>query len=167
MRRAVRTVASFHCAPLILRTRPDRIAATNTPVPAADSQLMVKRAASGLAPGSTTGGVRCTRLCSAGMSHAGSESVPVNGEPSNVVLKVTAENKAFRYFFHSGMPHTAQQMIRIAQGIHAYTVSPTLYLYFHVVLSVVAVAVDCPAFAIASRSDFNRKRVLGCHTKRR
>src|SRR5450759_2383285 len=46
-------------------------------------------------------------------------------------------------------------------------VSATLYGYSQVLLSVVAVAVDFPACASASRSDFSRKRVFGCQTKRR
>src|SRR2546427_6198201 len=96
MRRAVRTMASFHWAALSLRNRPDRSAATNTPVPAADSQLMTKRAASGLAFGGATGGMRWTRLCRAGISHAGRESVPENVEPRSVVLKVTPEKRLFR-----------------------------------------------------------------------
>src|SRR2546426_584351 len=58
MRRAVRTMVSFHWAALSMSTIPDRSAATNTPVPAADSQLMTKRAASGLAPKGATGGFR-------------------------------------------------------------------------------------------------------------
>src|SRR5450756_2233163 len=91
MRRPVRTTASFHCVALKLRTKPDSTAAANTPVPAADSQLMTKRAASGLAPARAIGGVRCTRLGSAGISHAGKDSVPLNGEPRSVVLNVTPE----------------------------------------------------------------------------
>src|SRR5229473_6571418 len=116
MRRAVRATASFHWAALSLRTRPDRSAATNTPVPAADSQLMEKRAASGLAVAPTTGGMRCTMLCSPGMSHTGRESVPANVEPRRVVLKATPDKTLLRYVFQAGIPQTAQQTIRIAQG---------------------------------------------------
>ena len=65
-------------------------------MPAADSQLIANRAASGLALTGATGGIRCTRLCSDGMSHTGSDSVPPNVEPSSVVLNVTPENRLFR-----------------------------------------------------------------------
>src|SRR6266568_2667254 len=99
MRCSVREVASFHCAAFILRTRPERIAATNTPVPAADSQLMTKRAVSGFALAGATGGMRCTMLCSAGMSHAGREGAPENLEWRSVVLKVMLEKRPFRKSF--------------------------------------------------------------------
>src|SRR5437016_9127160 len=119
MRCSVWPNASFHCAALSLRTRPDKIAATNTPVPAADNQLIVNRAASGLALIGATGGIRCTRLCNVGMSQTGSESVPAKGDPSNVVAKVAPEKRLFRYFLKSGMPQSAQHRIRITHGIHA------------------------------------------------
>src|SRR5439155_4647893 len=67
-------------------------------VPAAESQLMVNRAASGLALIGATGGMRCTRLCKAGMSQTGSESVPVNGEPSSVEANLMPEKRLLRYF---------------------------------------------------------------------
>ncbi len=51
-----------------------RSAATNTPVPAADSQLIVNFAASGFASGLTTGGVRWTLLWRSGISQAGTRS---------------------------------------------------------------------------------------------
>src|SRR5215471_4975713 len=82
IRRAVRDIASRHCAADSLRYSPDRSAATKTPVPAADSQLIVNLAASGFASGLTTGGVRWTLLWRSGISHAGSDSVPLNGDPS-------------------------------------------------------------------------------------
>src|ERR1700681_585160 len=167
MRCKVRTKESFHCTALSLRTNPDRMAATNTPVPAADSQLMTNFAASGLALMGATGGIRCTRLFNDGMSQTGSERVPTNGEPSSVVVKVTPEKRLFRYFLKSGKPQIAQQRISITHGSHAYTVSAVVYLYFHSVLSVVAVAVLLPALANASRSDLSMKRVFGCQTKRR
>src|ERR1700687_4159797 len=128
---------------------------------------MVNLAASGLALIGATGGIRCTKLCKDGMSHTGSESVPANGEPRSVVAKVTPEKRLFRYFLNSGMPQRAQQRIRITHGNHAKIVSLAVYEYFHSVLSVVAVAVLLPALASASRSDFRRKRVFGCQTKRR
>src|SRR6266550_8794181 len=140
MRRSVWTRASFHCAPVNLSTKPDKIAATKTPVPAADNQLMVNRATSGFALIGATGGIRCTRLCSVGMSHTGSESVPAKGEPRSVVAKVTPEKTLFRYFLNSGIPQRAQQRIRITHGNHAKIVSLAVYEYFHSVLSVVAVA---------------------------
>src|SRR2546425_4579374 len=123
MRCSVWPNASFHCAAVSLRTRPDKVAATNTPVPAADNQLMVNRAASGLALIGATGGIRCTRLCNVGMSQTGSESVPAKGEPRSVVAKVMPEKRLLRYFLNSGMPQTAQQRISITHGNHAYTVS--------------------------------------------
>ena len=113
------TNASFHCVAFSLSTRPERIAATNTPVPAADSQLIANRAASGLALTGATGGMRCTRLCSDGMSHTGSDSVPPNVEPSSVVVNLMPENRSFRNFLNSGMPHSAQQTIRITHGSQA------------------------------------------------
>src|SRR6266545_4909554 len=102
IRRRVRAVASLHCARFILRTRPDSTAATNTPVPAAESQLIVKRAASGFALGAATGGIRCTRLCRAGISQPGSESVPLNLEPRSVVLILMSEKRPLRYAFQVG-----------------------------------------------------------------
>src|ERR1039458_955065 len=99
------------------------------------------------------------------MSQPGSESVPVNGEPRSVVLIFTFEKTLFRVVFHVGIPQMPQQRIRIIQGSQAYAVWPTVYLYFHV-SGGAAPAVAAFAFA-ASRSDFNRKRVLGCQTKRR
>ena len=44
---------------------------------------------------------------------------------------------------------------------------PTLYLYFHSLVSLVAVSALLPAAVSASRSERSRKRVFGCHTKRR
>ena len=70
-------------------------------------------------PIGATGGIRCTRLCSAGMSHTGSESVPAKGEPSSVVAKVAPENRLFMYFLKSGVPQSAQHRIRITHGSHA------------------------------------------------
>src|SRR5215472_17517342 len=125
MRRAVRRTASFHWAALIPRTRPDSSAATKTPVPAADSQLMTKRAASGLAFGGATGGMRWTRLCRAGMSHAGRESVPESVESRNVVLNVTPEKTLFMKVLNFGkgggplLPQSTQQRIKIAHGSQA------------------------------------------------
>ncbi len=58
MRRAVRAIASFHCAAVNPRNSADRSAATKTPVPAVDNQLIVNVAASGFASGLATGGVR-------------------------------------------------------------------------------------------------------------
>src|ERR1041385_5066400 len=55
MRRAVAAMAVVHCFAVSRSIRPEISAATNTPVPAADSQLSVKRAASGFAPGGATG----------------------------------------------------------------------------------------------------------------
>src|ERR1700693_2321299 len=104
MRCKVRMKESFHCTAFSLRTNPDRSAATNTPVPAADSQLMTNFAASGLALIGATGGIRCTRLFNDGMSQTGSESVPANGEPRSVVAKVTPEKRPFRYFLKDGQP---------------------------------------------------------------
>src|SRR3954465_6219283 len=49
MRRIVCTNTFLHWAAESLSTSPEMSAATNTPVPAADSQLIVKRAAAGLA----------------------------------------------------------------------------------------------------------------------
>ncbi len=68
----------------------------NTPVPAAESQLIANTAASGLAFTGATGGMRWTRLWSAGICQAGRESEPANVEPKRVVLKVTPENRSFR-----------------------------------------------------------------------
>src|SRR5512140_2958217 len=129
-------------APVKVRPRisPDNSAATNTPVPAADSQLIANFAASGLALIGATGGMRCTMLFRSGMSQTGSDSVPWNGEPSSVVLNVIAENRLFSQTLKPGTPHSAQQAIRITHGIQAWMVSPTLYLYFHSLLSLVAVA---------------------------
>ncbi len=92
----MRPTASFHCAPVSFNTRPVNRAATNTPVPDADNQLMVKRATSGFAPGGATGGMRCTKPWSAGMSQTGRESEPPKFEPNSVVVNETPENKLFR-----------------------------------------------------------------------
>ena len=124
----VRTNTLFHCAGESRSTSPEMSAATNTPVPAADSQLMVKRAASGLAFTAATGGMRCTRLCRAGISHAGSDSVPAKGEPSSVVLNLNPEKRLLRNALNSGMPQSAQHRMRMIHGIHARSVSPTPYL---------------------------------------
>src|ERR1039457_3439821 len=122
MRRSVRTVASPHWAALIFRTKPVRIAARKTPVPAADSQLMAKTAPSGLAFAATTGGMRCTRLCNAGICQAGSERVPPNFEPSSIALIFTLAKSVLRWTFQVGMPQMAQQAIKMVHGIQAYTV---------------------------------------------
>src|SRR4051794_39891876 len=118
----------FHCVAESLRTSPEMSAATNTPVPAADSQLIVKRAASGFAFTGATGGIRCTRLCRAGMSHAGSDSVPPKGEPRSVVLNLMPEKRLLRNALNSGIPQSAQHRIRMIHGVHARIVSPTPYL---------------------------------------
>jgi len=52
-------------------------------------------------------------------------------------------------------------------GSHAHSVCFAVYEYFHSDWSFVVVAVFLPALASSSRSDFSRKRVFGCHTKRR
>src|ERR1700693_6606625 len=122
IRRAVRPTASPHWRPLTRSTSRESRAATNTPVPAADSQLIVKRAASGFASGLTTGGVRWTLLWSAGMSHAGRESVPLNGDPRSVVSILTVWNTLFSFVFQVGIPQRPQQRIRIAHGGQAYAV---------------------------------------------
>src|ERR1700682_2311911 len=119
IRRMVSMKASFHCVGFSLSTRPERSAATKTPVPAVDNQLIVNRAASAFAFTGATGGIRCTRLCSAGMSQTGSDSEPLNVEPSSVVVNVIPENRLLRDFLNSGTPHSAQQAIRITHGIHA------------------------------------------------
>src|ERR1051325_4983408 len=127
MRFSVREVASRHCAALSFRTMPVSIAATKTPVPAAESQLMANTAASGLAVTGATGGMRCTRLCSAGICQVGNDRVPPRAEPSSVVLIFTPLNRVFKYAFHLGIPQMAQHAIRIVHGIHAYTVWRTEY----------------------------------------
>src|SRR5262249_11307016 len=130
MRAIVRANASRHCAADSRSTRPESSAATNTPVPAADSQLMVKRATSGLALAGATGGMRWTRLCREGISHAGSDSVPAKAPPRSRVLNLTEENRLLSDFLNSGSPQIAQQAMRIAHGNQAWSVSPTVYLYF-------------------------------------
>src|SRR5664279_3149207 len=98
------------------------------------------------------------------MSQPGSDSVPVKGEPRSVVLIFTFEKTLFRVVFHLGMPQIPQQTIRSVQGSQAYAVWPTVYLYFQVSGG----ATPAAAFAVAvARSDFSRKRVFGCQTKRR
>src|SRR5882672_560608 len=159
--------ASFHCAAFSRRTSPDSSAAMKTPVPAAESQLIVKRAASAFALGAATGGIRCTMLCSDGISHTGRDKVPPKVEPNSVVLNVTPEKSVFMYFLKSGQPHSAQHRMRMTHGNHAWAVSLTLYLYFHSDASAVTVAALLPAFASASRSDLSKNRVFGCQTKRR
>src|SRR5664279_5184713 len=122
MRRRVRVVASIHWAALNFRVKPVSRAATKTPVPAAENQLMLKTAPSGLAFGSATGGMRCTRLCNAGICHVGSERVPANFEPSSVVLIFTLARRVLRWAFQVGMPQMAQQRIKMVHGNQAYTV---------------------------------------------
>src|ERR1044071_1606426 len=158
MRRSVCENACFHCARVSPSTKPEMIAATNTPVPTADTQLSVNCAPSGLAFGAATGGMRCTRLCSPGMSHLGADSVPVNFEPNSVVSNLTVPNRSLSQAFLS--PHTRQGAIRIAHGSQAWMVSPSLYLYFHS-------AGTSVALAPASRSERSRKRCLGCQIQRR
>src|ERR1039457_2829268 len=98
------------------------------------------------------------------MSQPGSDSVPVKGEPRSVVLIFTSEKRLFKVVFHFGMPQIPQQRIRSVQGSQAYAVWPTVYLYFQTS----AGAAPAAPFAFASsRSDFSRKRVFGCQTKRR
>src|SRR4249920_475138 len=122
--------AAFHCAAFSFNANPERTAATNTPVPAAESQLIVNRAASGFALMGAIGGIRCTRLCSAGISQTGSESVPPNVDPSSVVVNLMSAKMLFKYFLNSGTPHMAQQRMRMAHGSHAYIVCLAVYLYF-------------------------------------
>src|SRR5437870_8978773 len=134
MRRAVRTNASLHCAAVRRSASPERIAATNTPVPAVDNQFKVNLAASGFASALATGGIRCTRLCSEGMSHTGAEN-------------------AFRVFLNAGMPHKAQQRMRMAHGVHA---------------NIVFLKSPCSLCLCGeSLSDFKRNRVFGCQTNRK
>src|SRR5258707_11454863 len=99
------------------------------------------------------------------MSQPGNESVPVSGEPRSVVLIFTPEKRLLSFVLLVGRPQNAQHAMRIAQGSQAYAVWPKVYLYFHV-SGAAAPAVG--AFAVAaSRSDFSRKRVFGCHTNLR
>src|SRR5205807_1653872 len=119
MRRSVREIASFHCAADSRRTMPDSSAATNTPVPTADTQLSVNCAVSGLAPTAATGGMRCTRLWSAGMSHLGADRVPLSLEPNSVESIFTLPNRSLSHALFLGKPHTTQHAMRIAHGSHA------------------------------------------------
>src|ERR1017187_1405816 len=167
MRRRVRAAASIHWAALNFRVKPVSRAATKTPVPAADNQFTAKTAPSGLAFGSATGGMRCTRLCNAGICQAGSERVPANFEPSSVVLIFTPAKSALRKLFQAGMPQAAQQRISIAHGVHAYAVWPRVYGYSHSLAGCVTPPAFSDAAASALRSDLRRKRVFGCQTKRR
>src|SRR3954469_4567220 len=128
LRCIVCTNTFLHWAAESLSTSAEMSAATNRPVPEADNQTIVKRATSGLAFTAATGGMRCTRLCNAGMSHAGSDSVPAKGEPSSVVLNLNPEKRLLRNALNSGMPHSAQQRMRMIHGVHARSVSPTPYL---------------------------------------
>src|SRR5580765_367018 len=93
------------------------------------------------------------------MSHTGSDSVPVSGEPSSVVLIGTRANTPFSVVFHDGMPQSAQQRTRIAHGVHAYAVWPAVNPYFHSAGDI--------GRAPDSRSDFRRNRCFGCQTYRR
>src|SRR5207248_10988228 len=116
-------------------------------------------APSGFAPGFATGGIRCTFLSRAGMLQTGSEYVPANFEPSSVVSNFEFFIDSFAAFLNEGVPHSAQQRMRMAHGIHASIVCPTLYLYFHSDRSVVNEGPwPSPAAAISDRS---RKRVFG------
>src|SRR5215471_7135167 len=124
MRFAVRPIASRHWAALSLRKRPESSAATKTPVPAAESQLSVNFAASGLASGLTTGGVRWTLLCRCGISHAGSESFPLKGDPRSVVLILTFSKTLLSLVLKAGIPQSAQHRMRIAHGVQAPAVCP-------------------------------------------
>src|SRR5436190_15665402 len=110
------------------KARPDSSAATNTPVPAAEIQLIVKTAPSGFAPGFATGGMRCTFLSRSGIANVGSESVPENFEPISVVSNFTFFIDSFAAFLKGGLPHSAQHRIRIIHGVHASIVWPTVYL---------------------------------------
>ena len=83
MRLAVRATACFHCAPDSRSTRPVRIAASTTPVPAADSQLIVNFAASGLAPPGR-GRHALHQVVQCGISQTGSDNGPPNFEPKSV-----------------------------------------------------------------------------------
>jgi len=68
-------------------------------------------------------------LCKEGISQPGSESVPLKADPSNEVENFTLANRLLRYVLNAGMPQTAQQMIRITHGIHAWMVSFVVYGY--------------------------------------
>src|SRR3954471_9546836 len=162
IRPRVCAIACFHCAPDIPSTRPVSSAATNTPVPAADSQLSTNCAASGLALAAPTGGIRWTRLWSAGMSHTGRDSVPVSLEPNSVVSNLVPASRPSSQSLLDLKPQNTQHAIRIAHGSHAYAVWPSVYLYFQVDGAVLA-----SAALPDSRSDLSRKRCLGCQTKRR
>src|SRR5579872_229539 len=125
---------------------------------------MANTAPSGFALAFATGGVRCTFLSSAGMLHVGSDSVPENFPPNSVVSNFTFFIDSFAAFLNAGLPHSAQQRIRIVHGIHASIVWPAVYLYFQSLGAVVSVALPSPPTAISDRS---MKRVFGCHTNRR
>jgi hypothetical protein len=88
-------------------------------VPAADSQLIANLAASGLALTGATGGIRCTRLLSEGMSHTGSESVPAKGDPRRVVLNLTLEKTPFKPRLESRRSPERAARHEIIQGSQA------------------------------------------------
>src|SRR5207244_6551563 len=112
---------------------PERMAATNTPVPAVDNQFKVNLAASGFASGLTIGGIRCTRLCSDGISHTGREN-------------------ELSVFLNAGIPHNAQQRMRMADSVHA---------------NIVFVKSLCSLCLCGeSLSDLRRNLVFGCQTRR-
>ncbi len=80
---------------------------------------MVNFAPSGFAPGLATGGIRCTLLSSAGILHTGSERVPENFEPKSVVSNFSFWNRLLSLVLKGGLPHSAQQRMRMAHGSHA------------------------------------------------
>ncbi len=53
------------------------------------------------------------------MSQKGRERVPPNLEPNRVESNFTLAKRAFSVFLYSGMPHRAQQPMRMAQGSQA------------------------------------------------
>src|SRR5207302_9544625 len=73
--------------------------------------------------------------------------------------------RLLRNALNSGMPQSAQQRMRMIHGVHARSVSPAPYLYFHAGAAPAA-ASRLPALSSASRSERSRKRVFGCQTKR-
>src|SRR5579871_4229941 len=103
--------------------RPERMAAMRMPEPVAVIQFNPKTAGSLVGLG-TTGGTRCTRLCSAGTGNCG--LVILLGGVDQCAVEVKTFSGVFTMVLKVCVPHRKTTRLRITHGTHARVTSPRL-----------------------------------------
>src|SRR3954451_16653331 len=126
------------------------MAATKTPVPAAESQFTAHIAPSGLALGGATGGIRWTSWWRNGIG---------------TLTRVTPGTSVLSIVLNCGQPHRPTQAMSRTQGTQACSVSGSVYGYWSSGVAGDSSVLMAPGPA-AARSARSKKREPGCQTRR-